>query len=72
MTLASCWHALTGRWAWLGRAAALVLLGAAAVGPLPQLYAYYHDEAYWREDFRRAARYVMDTTGSGDTAVLIG
>jgi mannosyltransferase len=72
MGIAACWHALSGRWAWLGRVSALVLLGAAIVGLLPQLYAYYYDGAYWREDFRRAAQYVMDTTGSGDTVVLIG
>jgi hypothetical protein len=70
--VAACWDALSGRWSWLGRAVALALLGMAVLGPLPQLRAYYHDEAYWREDFRRAARYVMDTTGNGDTVILVG
>jgi hypothetical protein len=70
--VAACWDALSGRWSWLGRAVALALLGAAVLGPLPQLRAYYRDEAYWREDFRRAARYVMDTTDSGDTVILVG
>jgi mannosyltransferase len=70
--VAACWDASSGRRAWLSRAVALVLLGVAVVGPLPQLYGYYLNPSYWREDFRRAARYVMDTTGNGDTVVLVG
>jgi 4-amino-4-deoxy-L-arabinose transferase-like glycosyltransferase len=70
--VAACWDALAGRWVWLGRAAALVLLSAALAGPLTHLVALYHDPAFWREDFRRAAQYVMDTTGAGDTVIMIG
>jgi hypothetical protein len=42
------------------------------VGPLPHLSHYFHDPSYWREDFRRAAQYAMDTTGPGDVVVLVG
>jgi mannosyltransferase len=54
------------------QAFSLLLLAAAVVGPLPHLYHYYHDPAYWREDFRRAAQYAMDTTGPGDAVILVG
>jgi 4-amino-4-deoxy-L-arabinose transferase-like glycosyltransferase len=70
--IAACWHALPGRRAWWGRVAAVVLFFTAATGPLPHLRAYYTDPAYWREDFRRAAQYVMDTSGLGDAVILIG
>jgi hypothetical protein len=48
------------------------MLAAAVIGPLPQLNAYYRDPVYWREDFRRAAEYVMDKSVPGDTVVLLG
>ncbi len=48
------------------------LLAVAVVGPLPHLRHYYDDPSYWREDFRRAAQYVMDTAGEGDVVVLLG
>ncbi len=70
--IAGCWYALRNGKAWWGRGAAVTLLAAAIAGPLPQLRAYYDDPTYWREDFRRAAQYVMDTTGPGDAVVLIG
>jgi mannosyltransferase len=70
--VAACWDALAGRGRWIGRAAAGVLLAAALLGPLPQLRAYYDDPTYWREDFRRAAEYLMAQTGAGDTAILVG
>jgi mannosyltransferase len=70
--VSACWDALPKRGRWLGRAAASLLLVAALAGPLPQLDAYYGDPRYWREDFRRAAQYVMDTTEAGDTIILLG
>ena len=70
--ISACWEALPGRGAWWGRTAALVLLCAALVAPLPQLRAYYVEETYWREDFCRAAQYVMEKTDAGDTVVLLG
>jgi 4-amino-4-deoxy-L-arabinose transferase-like glycosyltransferase len=70
--IASCWDVLGRRRAWLGCVAALVLLSAVLAGPLTHLAALYHEPAFWREDFRRAARYVMDTTGAGDTVIMIG
>jgi hypothetical protein len=70
--VSACWQALPRGRAWLGRAAGALLLVVAAVGPLPHLWAYYHDPAYWREDFRRAAEYVMDTSAPGDTVILLG
>jgi mannosyltransferase len=68
----ACWEALPGRWARWGRVAALALLCIVLMSPLSQLRAYYTDEAYWREDFRRAAQYVMEKTDAGDTVVLLG
>jgi mannosyltransferase len=56
----------------LCQVASLFLLAAAVAGPLPHLSRYYHDPSYWREDFRRAAQYAMDTTGPGDAVVLLG
>jgi hypothetical protein len=70
--VAACWHAVSGARRWLGQLAALLLLATAIAGPLPQLVAYYTDHAYWREDFRRAAQYVMDSSGRGDAVVLLG
>ena len=70
--VSTCWDALPGRGVWWGRVAALILLLAVLVAPLPQLYAYYTDETYWREDFRRAAQYVIEKTGAGDALVLLG
>ena len=51
---------------------ALVLLAAMLLAPLPQLQAMYHDPAYWREDFERAAEYVMQKAGPEDTVALVG
>ena len=70
--VSACWGVLSGRWRWLGRVAAVLLLAAAIVGPLSQLGATYSDPAFWREDFRRAAQYAMDTSGRGDAVVLVG
>ncbi len=70
--VSACWHAQIRRWLWLGPTAAALTLLAATVGPLPQLNAYYHQPRYWREDFRRAAQYVMDTTSAGDAIILLG
>ena len=70
--VSTCWESLSGRLEWWGRAAGLVLLFAALLAPLPQLRAYYMQETYWREDFRRAAQYVMEKTDVGDTVVLLG
>ncbi len=73
--VAACWHALPGQmkgWAWLGPAAGSALLAATIVAPWPHLNGYYHQPAYWREDFRRAAQYVMETTGAGDAVVMVG
>jgi hypothetical protein len=50
----------------------VLLWAAAIVGPWPHLDRYYHQPAYWREDFRRAAQYVMDTTGPGDVVIMLG
>ncbi len=69
---AALWDALSGRWTWLGRTAGLALLAATLIGPLPQLNRYYHNPRYWREDFRRAAHYLMDKSAPGDTVVLVG
>jgi 4-amino-4-deoxy-L-arabinose transferase-like glycosyltransferase len=73
----SCWGALPSQrrsetWDRLLRTAAVVLLLWAVVAPLPQLWAYYTDETFWREDFRRAAFYVMSKAKEGDTVVLLG
>jgi uncharacterized membrane protein len=70
--IAACWEALTGSWAWLGRVAAVVLLVAVLIAPLPQLRAVYGDPTYWREDFRRAAVYVEQKAAAGDTVVMLG
>ena len=70
--VAAMWDVPYGRGAWLGRMAAILALAAALLGPLPQLNHYYHDPKYWREDFRRAARYLMDKSAPGDTVVLVG
>lgn len=70
--VAGVWSAPLARWRRLGILAGVSILGAATVGPLNQLNAYYHQPAYWREDFRRAARYVMDTTGVGDVVIMLG
>ena len=70
--ISACWEALSGRLAWLGRLAAWVLLATALISPLPQLNAYYHDPTYWREDFRRAAEYLVDKSAPGDTVILLG
>jgi hypothetical protein len=70
--VSSCWNMLGDKRKWLARTAALTLLAAATIGPLGQLYAYYHDPQYWREDFRRAANYVMDNSGPGDAVILLG
>jgi 4-amino-4-deoxy-L-arabinose transferase-like glycosyltransferase len=63
---------LGGRRAWVARGAAVLLLAAALAAPLPQLLAMYGDPTYWREDFRRAAEYVAQKAGAGDTVVLVG
>ncbi|MBN1579881.1 MAG: glycosyltransferase family 39 protein [Anaerolineae bacterium] len=71
----ACWNALAGqarRIAWVGRVAGLVLWISAIVAPWPQLDRYYHQPAYWREDFRRAAQYVMDTSDRGDAVIMLG
>lgn len=69
---AGCWQSARGRWRWLGMLSGVAILLAAIVGPLGQLNAYYHQPAYWREDFRRAARYVMNTSGAGDAVLMLG
>ncbi|MBL7199790.1 MAG: glycosyltransferase family 39 protein [Anaerolineae bacterium] len=68
----ACWNALPGKRAWIGRGAGIVVLASALIAPLPQLNAVYHDPAYWREDFRRAAQFLMDKSEPGDTVVLVG
>jgi hypothetical protein len=75
--VSACWEPFSGRRlsrvrAALGRVTGVVLLLAASVAPLPQLRAYYTDESYWREDFRRAASYVVAKAEEGDTVVLLG
>jgi mannosyltransferase len=70
--ITACWEALTGPWAWLGRVAAVVLLVAVVIAPLPQLKAAYDNPTYWREDFRRAAAYVEQKATAGDTVVMLG
>lgn len=70
--VSACCEALPGYGVWVGRAAGLSVLTASLAGPWPQLDAYYHDPAYWREDFRRAATYLMDQSVPGDTAILLG
>jgi 4-amino-4-deoxy-L-arabinose transferase-like glycosyltransferase len=70
--IAACWEALTGAWAWLGRVAAMILLVAVVIAPLPQLRAAYDDPTYWREDFRRAAAYVEQKATAEDTVVMVG
>ncbi|MBN1642862.1 MAG: glycosyltransferase family 39 protein [Anaerolineae bacterium] len=70
--VAACWHALPGRRSWLGQGAAALLLLAVLVGPLGQVRAYYQDPSYWRQDFRRAARYIEDTASRGDAVILVG
>lgn len=72
MGVSACWQAPPGRRGWWGRLAALVLLAAAIAGPFLHLLAYYRGPEYWREDFRRAAQYAMDTSGQGDAVVLLG
>ncbi len=69
---AGCRRAVSNRWRWLGRLSAAMTLLAAVAGPLGQLNAYYHQPAYWREDFRRAAGYVMDTSGADDAVLMLG
>jgi hypothetical protein len=71
----SCAHVFVARgapWPWVGRVLALLLLVAVLAAPLPQLRAMYRDPAYWREDFERAAAYVMDKAGPEDTVALVG
>ena len=68
---AACWQGLSAH-RWVGRVTAILVAGAAVLGPLPSLHAAYTDPRYWREDFRRAAEYVMASTGAGDTVVLVG
>ena len=70
--VAGVWHTPAGRRCRLGMLAGGLTLLAATIGPLNQLNAYYHQPAYWREDFRRAARYVMDTTDAGDVVIMLG
>jgi 4-amino-4-deoxy-L-arabinose transferase-like glycosyltransferase len=75
MGVAACWDALDGqskRIVWVGRVAGAVLWAASIVAPWPHLDRYYHQPAYWREDFERAAQYVMDTTGRDDAVILLG
>ena len=79
MGVAACWQVFARPDRWRIRirgktcqVVSLFLLAAAVAGPLPHLSRYYHDPSYWREDFRRAAQYVMDTTGPGDAVVLLG
>jgi hypothetical protein len=50
----------------------LILLAGALLAPLPQLWAIYHEPTYWREDFERAAQYVMNKAGPEDTVALVG
>ncbi|MBN1934788.1 MAG: glycosyltransferase family 39 protein [Anaerolineae bacterium] len=70
--VAGCWKALSGRWRWLGALAGASILLAAIAGQLGQLNAYYHQPAYWREDFCRATQYVMDTSGADDAVLMLG
>ncbi len=72
MGISACLRTPVQRWAWVGRLAAGSLLLASVAGPLPQLSAYYHNPRYWREDFRRAAQYLMDQSKPGDTVILLG
>jgi len=74
MGVAACWQAFArpDRSGKTCQVVSLFLLAAAVVGPLLHLGRYYHDPSYWREDFRRAAQYVMDSTGPGDVVVLLG
>jgi len=70
--ISACWSTPLRRWAWVGCLAAGSVLLAAVSGPLPQLNAYYHDPRYWREDFRRAAQYLMAQSMPEDTVILLG
>jgi hypothetical protein len=72
--VAGCAEAVGGRtvWAKFGRVLALVLLAVVSAAPLPQLRSMYHDPTYWREDFERAAEYVMQKVDPEDTVVLVG
>ena len=79
MGVATAWRALPRPGRFSGRflsatcqVFSVLLLAAAVVGPLPHLAQYYDDPVYWREDFRRAAQYAMDTTGPGDAVILVG
>jgi 4-amino-4-deoxy-L-arabinose transferase-like glycosyltransferase len=72
--VSACAEALCDRPAWVkvGQVSALALLLAVLLSPAPHLWALYHDPVYWREDFERAAEYVAQKAGAGDTVALVG